>query len=117
VKLKALKVHQIDRGQPLRELLPGEIQRQPMTTIWEAGQANRSKLHTMHSSVDGMDNFSFQTETASSGRSEHGSTACETQYAGPRLNSVENCSRAMHDLAKTFPPAIPEGVAGCIFQK
>jgi len=88
-----------------------------MTTIWEAGQANRSKLHTMHSSVDGMDNFSFQTETASSGRSEHGSTACETQYAGPRLNSVENCSRAMHDLAKTFPPAIPEGVAGCIFQK
>jgi len=57
VKLKALKVHQIDRGQPLRELLPGEIQRQPMTTIWEAGQANRSKLHTMHSSVNGMDNF------------------------------------------------------------
>jgi hypothetical protein len=51
-----------------------------------------------------MDNFLFQVETASSGRREHGSSDCVTQCVGPRLNSVENCSRAMHDLANAVPP-------------
>ena len=75
-----------------------------------------------------MDNFLFQIETTLSGRREHGSTAGATQYPGPRLNSVENYSRAMHDLAnavppeelsqdacrlyKKLPPPIPEGVTG-----